>query len=81
VVLVVLAMLVDQIMDSLPSRFTMTRLPSLEIFSSVWLMLGPMMGVSLLATHTVLKTGILLNHMPEVPVVGGDGVGGLTEGA
>jgi hypothetical protein len=43
----------------------MTRLPSLEIFSCVWLMLGPMIGVSLLTTHTVVKTGILLNHMPR----------------
>jgi hypothetical protein len=64
-VLVILAMLVDQITDSLLSRFTMTRFPSLEIFSCVWLMLGPMIGVSLLATHTVVKTGILLNHMPR----------------
>ncbi|XBJ13590.1 hypothetical protein VPH35_005739 [Triticum aestivum] len=43
----------------------MTRLPTLEILSCVELMLGWAMGSSLLATHTVVKTGILLNHMPR----------------
>ena len=43
----------------------MTRLPSLEILSCVRLGLGSMIGSSLLATHTVVQTGILLNHMPR----------------
>ncbi|TVT97389.1 hypothetical protein EJB05_57388 [Eragrostis curvula] len=60
---VILAMLVDQIVDLV--RFTTTRLPSVESSSCVWLMLGSVIGVSLLATHTVVKTGMLLNHMPR----------------
>src|SRR4051812_27690700 len=43
----------------------MTRLPSLENLSFVELMMGWEMGSSLLATHTTVKTGILLNHMPR----------------
>uniref|UniRef100_A0A0A9BLF0 Uncharacterized protein n=1 Tax=Arundo donax TaxID=35708 RepID=A0A0A9BLF0_ARUDO len=57
-------MLVDQIMDSV-AWFKMIRLPSLDIFSRVWLRLVSVIGSSLLATHTVVKTGILLNHMPR----------------
>lgn len=43
----------------------MTRLPSVEILSCVTLGLGSVIGSSLLATHTVVKTGILSNHMPR----------------
>lgn len=43
----------------------MTRLPSLEIVRCVELLLGSVIGFSRLATHTVVKTGILLNHMPR----------------
>ncbi|XBJ06641.1 hypothetical protein VPH35_012274 [Triticum aestivum] len=43
----------------------MTRLPSLENLSFVELMLEWAMGSSRLATHTTVKTGILLNHMPR----------------
>ena len=63
-VCVLLTMLVDHIMDSV-AWFKMTRLPSPEIFSCVWLSLGSLIGLSLLATHITVKTGILLNHMPR----------------
>lgn len=51
--------------QSTPPWCMMTRLPSLEILSCVRLGLGSMIGSSLLATHTVVKTGILSNHMPR----------------
>uniref|UniRef100_A0A0D9XB98 Uncharacterized protein n=1 Tax=Leersia perrieri TaxID=77586 RepID=A0A0D9XB98_9ORYZ len=43
----------------------MARLPSPAIFSFVCSISVPVMGFSLLATQTVVKTGILLNHMPR----------------
>lgn len=46
-------------------KMAMVRLPSLEILSCVSLRSGSLMGFSLLATHTAVKTGILLNHMPR----------------
>jgi hypothetical protein len=73
VILLLLAMLVDQITDLLlPARFIMktSRLPLLASFSCVWLMLGPVIGTCLLATHTVVNTGILWNHMPRYQPVG-----------
>ena len=50
-------------MDSGLPWLTMVRLPSLEIFSCV--SLGSVIGCSLLATQTVVKNGMLLNHMPR----------------
>ena len=50
-------------MDSGLPWLTMARLPSLEIFSCV--SLGSAIGCSLLATQTVVKTEMLLNHMPR----------------
>ncbi|BAT00376.1 Os07g0186150 [Oryza sativa Japonica Group] len=44
---------------------TMARLPSLEILSCACFSSGPVMGFSLLATQAVVKTWILLNHMPR----------------
>uniref|UniRef100_A0A8R7JXR2 Uncharacterized protein n=1 Tax=Triticum urartu TaxID=4572 RepID=A0A8R7JXR2_TRIUA len=43
----------------------MARLPSFEILSCAELRLGWVMGSSLLAIQTVVKIGILLNHMPR----------------
>lgn len=51
-------------MDSV-AWLKMTRLPSDENLSCVRLSSGIVIGLSLLATHTVVKTGILLNHMPR----------------
>lgn len=58
---------VDQIMDSVLALLLkmMTRLPSLEILSCACLRSWSVMGFSLLAIQTVVKTGILLNHMPR----------------
>ena len=53
-------------MDSVsPEWFTMTRLQSLDTLSCVRSRLVFVMGCSLLPTHTVVKTGILLNHIPR----------------
>lgn len=59
---------VDQIMDSVVAfseRRRMARLPSCKNLSCVSLSSGSVMGFSLLATQTGVKTGILLNHMPR----------------
>ena len=50
----------DSAVLALLFKMAMMRLPSLEIFSS-----GYVMGFSLLAIQTEVKTGILLNHMPR----------------
>lgn len=52
-------------MGSVAFWVEMTRLPSAEIFSTVRLTTGSLIGVSRLATHTVVKTGIILYHMPR----------------
>ncbi|BAT13149.1 Os11g0208651 [Oryza sativa Japonica Group] len=58
-----LVICVDHTMD-LMAWFMMTRLlPSSEIFICTSLSSGSVIGLSLLATHTVVQTGILLNHM------------------
>lgn len=62
VVLVVVLAWVDQTMD-LVRWFKMTRLPSREIVSSH--KVGSAIGLSPLATHSVVNLGSLLNHMPR----------------
>ena len=54
----------DSAVLALLFKMAMMRLPSLENFSCVNLSSGYVMGLSLLAIQTGVKTGILLNHMP-----------------
>ena len=61
---VLLKILVDQISDFV-TWFTMTRLPSAVNVSFDMLREGSGIGISLLATHTSMNLGILLNHMPR----------------
>jgi hypothetical protein len=68
VLLTTMLPVMDQTMDDLVlvALFKMmTRLPSLEMFSCASLTSVSVMGLSLLATQTVVRTGILLNHMPR----------------
>lgn len=62
VAIVVLATVaLDQIVEAL---LEMTRLPSFDSFSRVWLSWRSVTGLSLLATQTVVNSEMLLNHMP-----------------
>ena len=68
VLLTTMLSVMDQSMDGLVlvALFKMmTRLPFLEILSCASLTSVSVMGLSLLATQTVVRTGILLNHMPR----------------
>ncbi|BAT13153.1 Os11g0208850 [Oryza sativa Japonica Group] len=61
---VLLAICLDHTVYSVARFMMMARLlPFCENFSCVSLISRSVIGLSLLATHTVVQTGILLNHM------------------
>ncbi|BAS92446.1 Os05g0166525 [Oryza sativa Japonica Group] len=60
-VVVLATVALDQIMEAL---LEMTRSPSFDSSSRVWLSWRSVTGLSLFATQTVVNAEMLLNHMP-----------------